>query len=143
MATELANIMVVEDNPYDAEFILQGFRQHNPLLRARILTDGDEAVEHISAVCADRFSKSFLRLILLDLKLPKVHGLEVFRRLREGETTKDVPIVIFTSSSDERDRIESEKRGANAFIVKPVGFNDFMNTLGEIYVTWLEARQDS
>lgn len=143
MLGELANIMVVEDNPYDAEFILQGFRQHNPLLRARILTDGDEALEQISAVCADSLAKPFLRLILLDLKLPKVHGLEVLKRLREGEATRDVPIVVFTSSSDERDRIESEKHGASAFIVKPVGFNDFMNVLGEIYSTWLDTRQDS
>ncbi len=132
--------MVVEDNPYDAEFIIEGFKQHNPLLRARVLTDGQCALDHISAVCSDANARSFLRLVLLDLKLPKVHGLEVLRRLRADDCTKDLPIIVFTSSSDEKDRFESHKHGANEYVVKPVGFRDFIKVIGEIYATWVENR---
>ena len=139
MVQELVQIIVVEDNPFDAEFIIQGLKQHNPLLRARVLTDGQSALDNISAVCADASARSFLRLVLLDLKLPKVQGLEVLRRLRADGCATDVCIVVFTSSSDEQDRIESQKYGANDYVVKPVGFSDFMKVIGRIYSTWVET----
>lgn len=138
VAQDLVHIIVVEDNPYDAEFIIEGFKQHSPLLRARVVVDGQSAVDDISAACADANSRSFLRLVLLDLKLPKVHGLEVLRRLRADDRTKDVPVVIFTSSSDEQDKVESQRLGANEYVVKPVGFRDFITVIGRVYRTWVE-----
>lgn len=142
MAQELVHIVVVEDNPFDAEFVIEGFKQHNPLIRARVVTDGQSALEDISSLCADANARSFLRLVLLDLKLPKVHGLEVLRRLRSEGSTRDVPVVVFTSSPDERDRIESRNHGANEYVVKPVGFRDFISVIGRIYEKWVEDRDN-
>ena len=141
MTEEAAQIIIVEDNAYDAEIILQGFQQYNPLLRAKVLTDGHEALRHIPAVCADTRVRSYLRLVLLDLKLPKVHGLEVLRQLRAEQHTKDLPIVVFTSSLDEKDKIESYNHGANDYVVKPVGFAEFMEVVGRIYKTWIEGNR--
>jgi DNA-binding response OmpR family regulator len=138
VALDLVHIIVVEDNPYDAEFIIQGFRQCDPLIRARVMVDGQSAVDDISAVCKDAIARSFLRLVLLDLKLPKVSGLEVLRRLRAEETTKDVPVVIFTSSSEEGDRVECQRLGASEYVVKPVGFRDFLTAIGRLHTTWVD-----
>jgi len=137
MTEHTANMIVVEDNPYDAEIIVDAFKQYNSYLKAEILTDGQEALDYMGAACEDG-GLAWLRLILLDLKLPKVHGLEVLRRLRADEATKDVPIVVFTSSLEENDRIDGLKGGANDYVVKPVKFSEFMEAVRRIYKTWVE-----
>jgi len=137
MTREKAHIIIVEDNPYDAEITADAFRRQNALLRIEVLTDGAQALDYIFHVCVDRDGPSWPHLVLLDLKLPKVHGLEVLARLRADERTRDLPVIVFTSSPEESDRIKAHGLGANGYVVKPVAFSAFMEAVGNIYTSWL------
>jgi two-component system, response regulator len=138
MTDETPHIIIVEDNPYDAQITVEAFQHCNQLLKAKVLVDGTQALEYIRTVCADARARSYLRLVLLDLKLPRMHGLDVLRRLRADEPTKDLPIVIFTSSLEENDRTASYNLGANDYVVKPVSFTEFMEAIGGVYKKWIE-----
>jgi CheY-like chemotaxis protein len=133
-------IVLVEDNPADVEMTLLALKERNLANKVYVLKDGAEALDYIVNHIDCRPGQADERrpkVILLDLKLPKVDGLEVLKRIRSDERTKSVPVVILTSSNEERDRIEGYKLGANSYVVKPVNFDDFARAVAEIGCYWV------
>ena len=134
----LAPILLVEDNPDDVELTLRAFsRSHvaNPVSVAR---DGVEALERLHGTGDGATPPPDLpQLVLLDLKLPKVDGLEVLRRIRTDERTRLLPVVVLTTSREERDLVESYRLGANSYIRKPVDFAEFVEAVQQIGLYWL------
>jgi CheY-like chemotaxis protein len=134
----LTPILLVEDNPDDVELTIRAFaRSHvaNPISVAR---DGAEALERLHGTGDDAASLPALpQLVLLDLKLPKVDGLEVLRRIRTVERTRLLPVVVLTTSREERDLVESYRLGANSYIRKPVDFAEFVEAVQQIGLYWL------
>jgi len=125
-------IILVEDNPDDVEMTLVGLKEQRLANCVRVLEDGEAALRYIL-----QEAETCPRVILLDLKLPKIDGIEVLRRIRADKRAKLTPVVVVTSSSEERDRIESYKLGVNSYIVKPVNFDKFVKTVGEIGLYWM------
>ncbi len=136
-------ILLVEDNPHDVELTLRSFKKNNLTNSIHVVRDGAEALEFIFAMGAygDRKVEDKPRLILLDLKLPKVDGLEVLRRIKSDERTKVTPVVVLTSSKEEQDIVASYKLGVNSYIVKPVDFDKFIEAVSEIGLYWLLLNQ--
>ncbi len=133
-------IILVEDNPADVEMTLSALKDHNLANKVHVLRDGAEALSYIMNNVDCRPGKADEhrpKVILLDLKLPKIDGLEVLRRIRSDERTKSVPVVILTSSNEERDRIEGYKLGVNSYVVKPVDFAEFARAVKEIGCYWV------
>lgn len=133
-------IILVEDNPADVEMTLAALKEHNLANKVHVLRDGAEALAYImnNVDCRlEQADEHCPKVILLDLKLPKVDGLEVLRRIRADDRTKSVPVVILTSSNEERDRIEGYKLGVNSYVVKPVDFDDFARAVAEIGCYWV------
>jgi CheY-like chemotaxis protein len=132
-------ILLVEDNPDDVELTLRAFRKNNIANNVVVARDGVEALDYLfgRGAYADRNIKDTPRLILLDLKLPKVDGLQVLERLRADEHTKLTPVVILTSSKEEQDLISGYKTGANSYVRKPVDFNRFVEAVRQIGLYWL------
>ncbi|MFZ1405521.1 MAG: response regulator, partial [Anaerolineae bacterium] len=120
-------ILLVEDNPNDAELALRALKKNNLANNVAVVTDGEEALDFVFARGAfgQRKIENGPKVILLDLKLPKVDGLEVLRAIKGDPRTKSIPVVVLTSSKEERDIVESYKLGANSYIVKPVEFDKF------------------
>ncbi len=139
MKANEVEILLVEDNPTDAELTLRALKKNNLANRVRVVTDGAEALEFIfaSGVYKGRDINHKPRVILLDLKLPKVDGLEVLRRVKSDERTKDIPVVVLTSSKEEKDRVESYRLGVNSYIAKPVDFSQFTRAVSELGLYWL------
>jgi len=137
-------ILLVEDNPYEAELAIRSLRQSNLANKLKHIDDGAEALEFIfsNGKYAEKNSAFNPKLILLDLKLPKVDGLEIIRRLKSIESTSVIPIVVLTSSREERDIIESYKLGVNSYIVKPVKFESFSKAISEVGLYWLLLNQN-
>jgi two-component system, response regulator len=135
---EMSDILLVEDNKYNVEFILDALNNHNLARRVKVFRDGGEALDYLFAVgeYSDRDSFEQPSVILLDLRLPKVDGLEVLRMLRSNEATKMIPVVVFSSSTNDQDRIDSYRLGANSFIVKPIAYDRFVETVTEIGSYW-------
>ena len=131
-------ILLVEDNPEDAEMTMRALRKRNLANHLHWVKDGEEALEYL--FCTGRYAGRELRqpprLVLLDIKMPKVDGIEVLRRVK-GSELKQVPVVVMTSSNEERDVLESYRLGVNSYIVKPVQFEDFMNTVAKIGLYWV------
>lgn len=124
-------ILLIEDNPYDERLTVKALKRSqvsNPILIAR---DGEEALSLLFD------ANPFPSLILLDIKLPKIDGLEVLQRIRENEQTRFLPVVILTSSSEQRDIIESYSLGANSYVRKPVNFEKFVEAVGQLGLYWL------
>jgi CheY-like chemotaxis protein len=132
-------ILLVEDNPDDVELTLRAFRKNNIANNVVVARDGVEALDYLfgRGAYADRNIKDTPRLILLDLKLPKLDGLQVLERLRADEHTKLTPVVILTSSKEEQDLISGYKTGANSYVRKPVDFNQFVEAVRQIGLYWL------
>jgi len=124
-------ILLVEDNPDDIELTLRAFQKHNLANKIDVVNDGVEALEYF------KNGKERPTVVLLDLKLPKVNGLEVLEFIRGNEETRLLPVVILTSSKEEKDLIESYKLGANSFVRKPVDFDQFMSAVKELGLYWL------
>jgi len=140
MANEtVVEILLVEDNPRDVELTLRALKKHNLANKVHVVKDGAEALDYIFAtgIYAERNIHDHPRVILLDLKLPKVDGMEILRRIRADERTKTIPVVVLTSSQEERDIVESYKLGVNSYIVKPVDFDKFLSTVQELGLYWL------
>lgn len=135
MNTEKVEIILVEDNPSDVELTLHALQKHNLANSVKILNDGEEALDYIFTNCVP--GGACPHLILLDLKLPKVDGLEVLKRIRSDERTKLIPVVVLTSSGEDKDRVESYKLGVNSYIVKPVEFDNFARVVSEIGFYWI------
>jgi len=135
----VVEILLVEDNPHDVELTLRALKKHNLANKVHVVKDGAEALDFIFAtgIYAERNIDDHPKVILLDLKLPKVDGMEVLRRIRADERTKCIPVVVLTSSQEERDIVESYKLGVNSYIVKPVDFDKFLSTVQELGLYWL------
>ena len=132
-------ILLVEDNPDDVELTLRAFRKNNIANDVVIARDGVEALDYLfgAGAYADRDTNDTPRLILLDLKMPKLDGLQVLERLRADKRTKLTPVVILTSSKEEHDLISGYKSGANSYVRKPVDFNQFVEAVRQIGLYWL------
>ncbi len=138
-----AEILLVEDNEDDEELTLRALTKINLNKTLHVVRDGAEALDYIFATGA--YSRQNvggnLKLIMLDLKLPKVDGLEVLRRIKDDDRTKTIPVVMLTSSKEEPDIAASYKLGANSYIVKPVDFEGFIKTVSELGIYWLALNQ--
>jgi two-component system response regulator len=132
-------ILLVEDNPNDMELTLRALKKHNLTNQVHVAKNGAEALDYIFATgtYAGRDIADKPNFILLDLKLPKVDGLEVLRRVRSDERTKATPVIVLTSSTEERDIIESYQLGVNSYIVKPIDFDKFIDGVSEVGLYWM------
>ena len=138
MNQETTDILLVEDNPNDALLAIRSLKDSKLANAIVHLKDGQEAIDYLLRQGPFSGRKGLLpKVILLDLKLPKVNGLEVLKVLRSNKETKIVPIVILTSSQVESDLIESYQLGANSYIVKPVDFENFSKSIREVGLYWL------
>lgn len=137
--TNEVEILLVEDTPADAELTLRSLRKNNLANNVQWVKDGAEALDFIFAtgLYSGRDVNHFPKVVLLDLRLPKVDGLEVLRKIRADERTKTLPVVVLTSSGEEKDVVESYKLGVNSYIVKPVEFEKFVETVKELGLYWL------
>ncbi len=134
---ELARILIVEDDPKDVELTLTALEEHNLANEVVVTRDGEEALDYL--FCRGNFKMrggETPAVVLLDLKLPKVNGLEVLQQIRSDEKLKIIPVVVLTSSREERDLVASYRLGVNAYVVKPVGFHEFVNAIKELGVFW-------
>jgi CheY-like chemotaxis protein len=131
-------ILLVEDNPNDVELILHVFRWCNLSEQVHVAWDGEEALDFIFGTGAytGRETQYMPKVILLDLKLPKIDGIEVLRRIKENASTRTIPVVVLTSSKEERDVVESYNLGVNSYIVKPVKFDEFANVIRDLGLYW-------
>lgn len=138
-SANVVDILLVEDNPDDVELTLRSLRKHNLANKVFVVRDGEEALEYIfaSGKYAERNFEDHPKVILLDLKLPKVDGLEVLRRIKSHERTKLIPVVVLTSSREEKDIIESYRLGVNSYLVKPVDFDKFVECVTELGFYWV------
>jgi two-component system response regulator len=143
MTTRAIDILLVEDNDNDVELTLHALRKENLANSIHVARDGEEALQFL--FCNGDFAyRSFEhppRLVLLDLKLPKVDGIEVLKRLKEDARTKAIPVVILTSSKEERDLVKSYGPGVNSYIQKPVDFEQFRETVKNVGLYWLVINQ--
>jgi len=139
----VVEILLVEDNQNDVELIMRAFKQHNLANRVLVVNDGEQALEYIfvKGPFLGRDIKDKPKVIILDLKLPKIDGLEVLRRVKFDERTKMIPVVILTSSKEEKDVIESYRLGVNSYIVKPVDFEKFIQSVADLGIYWLLVNQ--
>ena len=136
---DAVEILLVEDNPTDAELCIRALKRHNFTNRLEWVKDGAEALDFIFArgKYADRDGSEVPRVILLDLRLPKVDGIEVLRQIKANELTRTIPVVVLTSSKEDRDIVDSYKYGVNSYISKPVEFDEFANTVAQLGMYWL------
>jgi CheY-like chemotaxis protein len=132
-------ILLVEDNPTDAELCIRALKKSNLANKLVWVKDGAEALDFLFATGAysSRSVNCGLKVVLLDLRLPKVDGMEVLRRVKEDERTKAIPVVVLTSSKEDRDVAESYQLGVNSYISKPVEFDAFARTINELGLYWL------
>lgn len=132
-------ILLVEDNPHDAEMSIRALKKNNLANNLVHVTDGEEALDFIFArgAYSERNIENKPKLILLDLKLPKVDGLEVLKAVKSDLRTKIIPVIALTSSSEEKDIIESYQLGVNSYIVKPVDFDKFVEAIKDLGYYWL------
>jgi CheY-like chemotaxis protein len=137
MTIRLRRILLVEDNPNDAELTMEALSKHNLVNGVEWVKDGEEAIDYLH--CRGKFAGTDceeLAMILLDLKLPKVDGLDVLRSIKSDNRLRYIPVVILTSSREEKDLVESYKLGVNAYVVKPVDFGEFMTAVEQLGVFW-------
>jgi two-component system, response regulator len=132
-------ILLVEDNPDDEELTLRALRKNKILNNVAVAHDGAEALDFLfgTGAYANRDTTILPEVVLLDLNLPKISGLEVLRRVRENEATRLLPIVILTSSREERDLIQGYSLGANSYVRKPVDFTQFVEAVRQLGLYWL------
>ena len=139
----VVEILLVEDNPYDVELTLRALKRYNLANKIHVVSDGAEALDFLfaNAPCSERNGRSLPKVIFLDLKLPKVDGLEVLRRIRSDEQTKIIPVVVLTSSTEECDLVKSYELGVNSYITKPLNFNKFVDAVAELSLYWLSLNR--
>jgi DNA-binding response OmpR family regulator len=133
----LGRILLVEDDPKDVELTLTALDEYNLANEVVVVGDGEEALDYL--YCRGSFGTRVREnpaVLLLDLKLPKINGLEVLKQIKTDELLKVVPVVVLTSSREERDMVASYKLGVNAYVVKPVDFHEFVNAIKQLGVFW-------
>jgi len=130
------DILLVEDNPEDADLAIRALKKHNLTNNLLHVEDGQEALDFLF-----NDEHEMPQLILLDLKMPKVDGIEVLRKLKSDEKKKIIPVVVLTSSKEDRDIVEAYELGVNAYIVKPVDFNQFVKAVSDLGLFWLVLNQ--
>jgi two-component system response regulator len=143
-ASEAVDILLVEDNPQDAELTIRALKKHNLANRLIAVEDGAEALDFI--FCRGQYATQELschlpRVVLLDLKLPKVSGLEVLRAIKQDERTRSIPVVVVTSSREDPDIKTAYGLGANSYVVKPVNFDAFAEAVSSLGLYWLLVNQ--
>ncbi len=143
MTVDEVEILLVEDNPADVELTLHALRHNHLANRIQVVRDGEEALDFLfcRGPYVSRKLNSQPRLILLDLKLPKVDGLEVLRQIKADLHLKYIPVVILTSSREERDMVNGYQLGVNSYIQKPVDFDQFRETVRQVGLYWLLINQ--
>ncbi len=143
MSENHVEILLVEDNPNDIKLAMHAFKSNNLANVVHVVRDGAEALEFI--FCTDRYARRNIengpKVILLDLKLPLVDGTEVLRQIKADSRTQRIPVVIMTSSREERDIVASYKLGVNSYIVKPVDFDQFTDVVKQLGYYWLLVNQ--
>ena len=143
MSPREVDILLVEDNKDDLELALHALRKERLANRIQIVRDGEEALDFI--FCRGKFTDRSVnhqpRIVLLDLKLPKVDGMEVLKQLKSDPRTRHIPVVILTSSKEERDLVSGYNLGANSYIQKPVDFDQFRETVKQVGLYWLVVNQ--
>jgi len=135
-------ILLIEDNPFEAELTIRNLKKHNLANKLLHIDDGAEALDFIFS--NGKYAGNGIqtpKLILLDLKLPKVDGLEILRQIKNNPSTRMIPVVVLTSSKEERDIVESFKLGVNSYIVKPVDFESFSKSVAELGMYWMILNQ--
>ena len=137
-------ILLVEDNPHDADLAQRALRKRNIYNKITHLKDGQEALDWLfgKGEFEGRNVNHHPKVVLLDLKMPKVDGLEVLRRIRADERTRRIPVVVLTSSREEQDVVKSYDLGVNSYIVKPVDFDNFSSAVAEVGHYWLLINQE-
>ncbi len=132
-------LLLVEDNPDDEALTVRALKRHHIANQLIVVRDGEEALDFIFArgAFADRDASVLPQVILLDLKLPKIDGLEVLRQIRANELTRNVPVVVLTSSNEEQDIVNSYDLGANSYVRKPVDFEQFLEAARQLGMFWL------
>ncbi len=143
MTNNAVEILLVEDNPYDVELTLHALDKSHITNHVHVVRDGVEALEFIfcNGAYAERSIQNPPKVILLDLKLPKVDGMEVLRQVKADPRTQMIPVVVLTSSREERDVVESYRLGVNSYIVKPVDFEKFTEAVQRMGLYWLLLNQ--
>jgi len=143
MRNERVEILLVEDNPNDVKLTLRALKKRNLVNDIQVVSDGVEALDYI--YCRNQFSdrnfEEYPKVIFLDLKLPKVNGLEVLAKLKSDERTRHIPIVVLTSSSEDSDLKKCYELGVNSYIVKPVDFERFVESVSKLGFYWLLLNQ--
>jgi two-component system response regulator len=134
-----ATIMLVDDSPDDVALTLRAFKKNNINNKVMVASDGEEALRYL--LPDDDSRNPAPDLVLLDINLPKINGLEVLRRLRQDERTRYLPVVVLTTSNEERDIVETYNLGANSFVRKPVVFGDFLEAVRVLGMYWLLVNQ--
>ncbi len=130
-------VLLVEANADDRDLTLRAFSRNNFGNAVEVARDGQEAIDYLLHPGPDGALRALPEVVLLDLKLPKVDGLEVLRRIREDERTRLLPVVVLTSSGEEQDLVESYRLGANSYVRKPVSFTEFMDASRQLGMYWL------
>ena len=137
------DILLVEDNPRDAELTIRALKKHNFANQLFVVEDGAEALDFI--FCRGQYVERDMihppKVILLDIKLPKLNGLEVLREIKTNERTRRIPVVMVTSSAEDPDIETAYQLGANSYVVKPVGFDEFMEAMSRLGFYWLLINQ--
>jgi two-component system response regulator len=143
MSNDMVEILLVEDDPNDAELTIHGLKRQNVANNILHLHDGAEALEYIFGTGAyeGRDVENGPRVILLDLKMPKVNGIEVLRRIKGDERTRKIPVAVLTSSREDPDIATCYELGANSYIVKPVDFEQFIETVRTLGMYWVLVNQ--
>ena len=132
-------ILLVEDNPDDEKLTIMGFKRNNIANDIIVARDGKEAVDYLfgAGIYEGRDIEDLPQVVVLDLKLPKMNGIEVLKQIRENEVTQYLPVVVLTSSKEDRDMVETYKLGVNAYVQKPVDFNQFGEAVKHLGMFWL------
>jgi two-component system response regulator len=143
MKSREVEIVLVEDNPNDAELAMRALKGYNLANKLMWLKDGVEALDFIFAQgqYSDQSIEDVPKVVLLDLKLPRIGGLEVLEKVKSDTRTKSIPVVVLTSSSEERDIIASYNLGVNSYVIKPVDFDKYVDAIKEVGLYWMSLNQ--
>lgn len=137
LAESMVQILLVEDNPNDAELALHALRKHNLANHVEWVKDGEAALDFLFHRGQYSERKGLPRVVLLDLRLPKLDGIDVLKAVRADPATRELPMVVLTSSKEDRDLVDTYKLGVNSYVSKPVAFNEFAETVANLGMYWV------